>query len=283
MTRAVAFIPARAGSKRIPRKNLREVNGRSLLDRAIDSARACGAAVIVSTEDAGIRKAALDRGVAVHDRPASLATDDARVEDAISHLLHSGMPERLTRALGLGDEPPDVIVVLQPTSPLRTAVHVREALALMERTKADTCVSVCVSNTHHFASALRCVCGVPPEAHGGDGDACAPLWRSPRLSLASRTQDLALIAHENGAIYAVTREHFQRHGLHGGRSVAYVMDALDSVDVDEPRDLYLAAMYEHVRYQEMHGVDLAALAVDGIDGVEERTRQEAYGARDYRE
>lgn len=284
--RTVAFIPARIGSKRIERKNMRLVNGCSLLVRAIMSA-APASETVVSTDDFNAAGVAEHIGTRVHHRPAHLATDDARVESAIAHWLTEG-------------HTPDVIAVLQPTSPLRTAVHVREALALMERTKADTCVSVCVSHTHHFASALRPflmhtmrvnrdveVGELVTTADGAvDTEECFA-WTSPRSprivaarsdpspfldpgswTIASRTQDLAPIAHETGAIYAVRREHFQRHGLHGGRSVAYVMDALDSVDVDEPRDLYLAAIYESVRRDEGTGRDAewwCGMAKDGID------------------
>jgi CMP-N-acetylneuraminic acid synthetase len=248
----VAFIPARAGSKRIPGKNLREVNGVSLLERAINSAIGIMPGdnmisvktgvdyAVVSTDDDGAWNVAHDLAVERHTRPAALAADTARVEDAIAHWLDTVTDK------------PDVIVLLQPTSPLRTAAHVREALALMESTKAGTLVSVCVRSHLHFVGSVSAKMAWDPI-------------RTMDMSR-PRSQDASGLAHENGAIYVVTREHFERTGsLHGGHAVAYVMDALDSIDVDTPRDLYLAAIYESVRYQEAHGIDLAALARDGID------------------
>lgn len=268
----VAFIPARGGSKRVPGKNLRGVNGRSLLSRAIFSAFGAGIEAVVSTDDEAIASAArkcitmrvagpLPKGVAgyadkvptIHARPADLATDTARVEDAITHWLTEG-------------HTPDVIVLLQPTSPLRTATHVREALALMRRRHADAVLSVCVSHTHYFVGDLD-----PRDV--GDGDVEYVKWLPLAARVPLRTQDLAPRAHENGAIYAVTREHFERtRSLHGGNSVAYVMDPLDSIDVDTPRDLYLAAIYESVRRDErIHASGpnaaewWAGMARDGID------------------
>lgn len=123
----LAIIPARGGSKRAPRKNLREYRGKSLLLRAIDGAL-CSQYIdqlLVSTEDKEIFSAALRCGVNVHARPHELATDTASSEDVLRH------------ALSL--YPHDWVVLLQPTSPLRTAEDID---ACIERAQlGDGCVS----------------------------------------------------------------------------------------------------------------------------------------------
>jgi CMP-N-acetylneuraminic acid synthetase len=244
--KTLAFIPARSGSRRLPGKNLRKVDDVSLVSHAVGSAIWC-TEIVVSSDDEAILAEARDgyqwcnttARFKEHRRPADLATDTARVDDAIAHYLASGV------------EQPDVIVLLQPTSPLRTATHVREALQVMRDTDADTVVSVCRSHTHRFAGRLR------PQSVGrvhqwSDGDEVslrAMAWEpSVRSAARPRTQDVSALAHENGAIYAVTREHFERTGsLHGGDAFAYVMDRWSSIDVDDEDDLALAEWAERRR------------------------------------
>jgi N-acylneuraminate cytidylyltransferase len=115
--RAVAIIPARGGSKRVPRKNVRPLAGRSLVARAIDSSLAVLGAghVYVSTEDAEIAAEATARGALVIERPAALATDDATAWDVLTH------------ALGVIGEW-DAWLLLNPTSPFRSPALIRRAV-----------------------------------------------------------------------------------------------------------------------------------------------------------
>jgi CMP-N-acetylneuraminic acid synthetase len=294
--KTLAFIPARGGSKRLPGKNLREVGGVSLVRRAVESAWGAGISPYVSGDDWKVMESAaalplpreaiarvIERSVAevlmppgkatkdvpwpivhglgLHARPTQLADDHARVDDAIKHWW-----QHL-------DDKPDVIVLLQPTSPLRTATHVREALQVMRDTDADTVVSVCRSHTHRFAGRLierevysydnisthqewqplsfveqtMQVIGAPAAHLGGDVGTTQTV-HVPALLSRPRTQDVATLAHENGAIYIVTREHFERTGsLHGGDAYAYVMDRWSSIDVDDEDDLALAEWAERRR------------------------------------
>ena len=118
--RVVAFIPARGGSKRIPRKNLRKVGGMSLLVRSIAHAQAAGIErIVVSTEDLEIAHAASQEpGVEIHVRPRELASDGAQIEDAIAHWAET-------------DDAWDAMVLLQPTSPLRRPETIRACLDAM--------------------------------------------------------------------------------------------------------------------------------------------------------
>lgn len=130
--RVLALIPARAGSQRLPGKNLRPFNGRPLIDWTLDAALGAPAidAVAVTTDDPAVAALAAARGATVIDRPADLADADASVFDAIAHALN---------VLG-GDW--DYLVLLQPTSPLRTAADVQGAVALCHARSAPAVVGV---------------------------------------------------------------------------------------------------------------------------------------------
>lgn len=234
--RAVAFIPARGGSKRVPGKNLREVGGVSLVERAVWAALGADIDAVVSTDDdevskrvAGLANLNVNTGrgphvgtvknvCRIHERPTQLATDHAQIETAIAHWW--------TRL----DDKPDAIVLLQPTSPFRTAAHVREALRLLEVTGADSVVGVTVGHEHHFAGRLK------PR----DG---TPTWfdwqpfRDPGETR-PRTQDLPPRGHENGSIYVTRRSAWEASGLRmSGYIVALPMTRVEGWDVDTEEDL----------------------------------------------
>lgn len=214
----VGIILARGGSKRVPRKNMRTVGGQTLVERAIRSGAGLDR-VYVSTDDDEIAQEAEWHGATVHRRHAIWARDTTTSEDAIADWWH---------ALDL-DAQPDVVVLLQPTSPLRERVHVDEAVQLLERTRADSVVSVVVDPLHHFAGRLR------PREDGAEWMPFRPWEHRPR------TQDLRHMGTENGAIFAWTRKHWKYVGRRdGGDCRAYVMRAIDSVDIDHEEDFALA-------------------------------------------
>lgn len=110
--RVLAVIPARGGSRRVPRKNLREYKGKMLLSWAVIEGMRSKYIdwTFVSTEDEEIRKECIVANVPVVNRPLELATDDATCEDVLRHALKQ--------------YPSDWVVLLQPTSPLRTAADI---------------------------------------------------------------------------------------------------------------------------------------------------------------
>lgn len=125
--RVLAVIPARGGSKRCPRKNIRDYRGSPLIAWALNAARRSRYVdeIIVSTEDAEIREIALRLGAAVQIRPNELATDDASNEDVLRYVLET--------------HPADWVVLLQPTSPQRTAEDID---ACIERSlMGDGCIT----------------------------------------------------------------------------------------------------------------------------------------------
>lgn len=130
--RALGLIPARAGSERLKGKNTRPFAGRPLIDWTLDAALGSGllGTVAVTTDDPAVAALASARGVSVIDRPAELAGSQASVYDAIAH------------ALGVLGHDWDYLVLLQPTSPLRTAADIDGALTLCHARAAPAVVGV---------------------------------------------------------------------------------------------------------------------------------------------
>ena len=137
MKNIVAIIPARGGSKGIPRKNIKKINGKPLLEYTAKSALKCESLsrVILSTEDSEIMELGLKLGLEVpFTRPKILARDDTPGLDVIRHAVSQLNQDE--------NYIPDIIVVLQPTSPLRSSKHIEEALELFMDGDADSLVSV---------------------------------------------------------------------------------------------------------------------------------------------
>lgn len=143
VTRTVAIIPARGGSQSIPDKNIREFAGRPLIEWTIDTAlKAKGLdRVIVSTDSERIAAVARNAGAEVPFlRPAAISASDTAMEPVLRHAC-----EWLTRE----GYPPDVIVLLIPTNPLRQIHHVEGALKLFMESGADSVISVNESPAHY--------------------------------------------------------------------------------------------------------------------------------------
>ena len=216
----VAVIPARGGSKGIPRKALVPLGGSPLLVHAIRQGlrlRRAGLVdrVVVSTEDAGIAGVARRAGAEGLARPRRLATDRATGLSVLRHAV---------RAL----VPCGTVVLLQPTSPLRSDPDVTGALALFARGRADTVVSV--SPAHP-----------PPEWMFRMGPR-GILQSVIRGRSATARQALKPAYALNGAVYVtMPRTVLSAKGLMGGRVLAWPMPPERSVDIDTPFDLAVAS------------------------------------------
>lgn len=219
MTRVVAFIPARGGSERVHRKNLRDVGGLSLVARAIHCARAAGIErVVVSTDDLEIAGVALWAAVEFVMRSPAASSSTAQIEDAIAEWWD---------ALADRDRP-DVVVLLQPTSPFRRPETIRR------------CVDLALSSSHAFTVTRT----HPAEFHGmidTRPDGTRRIWRDYHDER-PRTQDCADYGYENGSVYAFTRAHWERHGERLAHSHGAVVetDAIEALDIDTERDLEIA-------------------------------------------
>jgi CMP-N,N'-diacetyllegionaminic acid synthase len=222
----IALIPARGGSKGIPRKNLTLLGGQPLIAWTIESALASGVfdRLIVSTDDPEIAEVARREGAEVPFlRPTEFAGDVAPAIGVIRHALE---------ALGLGvvDSSPSV-TYLQPTSPFRTAAHLREAVALFEDQRPDTLVSV-QRVPHNMVPGAQMV----PVGEGH------PLWLESPAGQVLRRQEKAVTYARNGPaiLIASARDVVERGRLYGERVLGYEMDRLSSLDIDEPLDLEMA-------------------------------------------
>jgi len=215
--RYLGIIPARGGSRRIPRKNLQPLAGKPLLAYTVDAARGAHRLcdVVVSTDDAEIARYAASLGLEVRSlRPAPFARDDSPVIEALRHELalyeadHAGV---------------DAVVLLQPTSPFRGSGHIDDAIALFERSDADTLTAVRPGKEHPYWAWKRA------------GDEIVP-FHGLREIVLDRSQ-LPEVYVENGAVYVIRRSLVVQGEFYGGRIVPYVMDPYGSTDIDTPEDL----------------------------------------------
>jgi N-acylneuraminate cytidylyltransferase len=211
----IAVIPARGGSKGIPRKNLRLLGGRPLLAHTVEAARAARFVdvVAVSTEDAEIARVARDAGAEVIDRPAHLASDEAPTEPALLHAVD--VAEQRHEATC------DAVLLLQATSPLRPARAIDAAVLQLFRERCDSVVGVREDLGAHFSGPIRNGQFIPPY--------------DPRAR--KRRQDLEPLYRETGALYAVTRSWLFEAGCRmGGDMRALVLREDESMDIDTLAD-----------------------------------------------
>lgn len=221
--RSIAIVPARGGSKGLPRKNIAPLGGKPLIAHTIDAARAALSIerIIVSTEDPEIASIARKYGAEVPFlRPLELAADETPSLCVIQHAL-----AHLKAAEGCE---PEIVVLLQPTSPLRGPTDIDQAVSILEKMGADSVVSVCASE-HHPAWMRRLEAGrVYPFLED------APEY--------TRRQDLPPVYRLNGAIYATRRRVILEENRILGRDTrALIMSAESSVDIDTELDLQFAS------------------------------------------
>jgi CMP-N-acetylneuraminic acid synthetase len=220
----LGLIPARGGSKGIPGKNLRLLGGRSLVARAVESGLESRlvSRIILSTDSEAIAEEGRRAGAEVPFlRPTDLAKDDTPSSAVVVHALEWLEENEGTR--------PDILVLLQPTAPLRQARHVDEALDLLVSSGARGVVSVTPVPGHYHPSwqfSIR------------DG-ALFPFMEAGKVP--PRRQDLPPTYTRNGAIYAAWTETWLSGTMaYGSGCVPYVMRPEESVNIDSPEDLELA-------------------------------------------
>ena len=222
LVRTLGIITARGGSKGVPGKNIKPLAGKPLICWTIEAALASNAidSLVVSTDDAQIASIARECGAEVpFMRPAELATDASGSLDAILHALDWMKTHR-----GIS---PEWTLLLQPTSPLRTAEDITAAVALQRDKGADAVVSICESP--HPVEWFRRL--------GPNGE-LLPLgmWDSP-----SRRQEAVKTYSLNGAIYLVRTEVLVRaKSFYPEGTIGYVMPPERSLDIDTPWDFHLA-------------------------------------------
>ena len=219
----LVVIPARGGSKGIPRKNIKLFDGKPLIYYAIDTARAVVSDedICVSTDDDEIIQVVKSYGLKVpFKRPVELATDTAGTYEVLLHALD--FYEKQGKHY-------DALILLQNTSPFRTADHVKEALKFYTP-EVDMVVSVKESSANPY----YCVFEETPEGYlhvcKGDGNIF-------------RRQDAPKVYEYNGAIYIMNADVLKTTHMHKmQKRVKYVMDNTSSFDLDTLWDWQMAEM-----------------------------------------
>ncbi|MEK9657113.1 MAG: acylneuraminate cytidylyltransferase family protein [bacterium] len=212
----LAIIPARGGSKGIKYKNRKLLNGKPLIQYTIEAAQqSIINEVVVSTDDKEIASIAESLGVSVIMRPSELAKDDTPTLPVIQH------------ALGQYAEQYNAIITLQPTSPLRTYKHINAAISLFEKDEhADSLVSV-VKVPHNM---------VPEAMMKVEGSYIVNCVQNYKL----RRQDKPNYLARNGAAIYITKREQLNYAIFGGKIIGYEMSKIDSLDIDEEDDFYIA-------------------------------------------
>mgnify|MGYP003941218681 CR=1 FL=1 len=223
--RILGIVPARGGSKGIPRKNLADVCGKPLIAYSIETGRqllASGtlARCIVSTDDLEIAECARALGADVpFMRPAAAATDTAKAMAYVLHALETLEPL---------DGAYDAVMLLQPTSPIRNAAVIAAAVARMEASSSDSLIS-CYREEY-----INELVMYDPQADG------TLLPRNPLHNKGVRRQEHGPAMVRNGALYVTRTPYLKATGsLVCDRPVLLEMSKLDSIDVDAPDDLIL--------------------------------------------
>jgi CMP-N,N'-diacetyllegionaminic acid synthase len=222
----LAIIPARGGSKRLPRKNILELNNKPLIAYTIEAglqSKYIDKVVVSSDNDEIINISSL-YGANTIKRPNELASDIATTFDAIKHTINN------TKRY-------DYIILLQPTSPLRNVHHLDEAIELLEEKNADAIVSV--SEVQHN----------PLWTNTIDDTLAMNNFLSDEV-INKRSQDLEIFYRLNGAIYICkTNKLLQEESFFLKKNIfAYKMNKESSIDIDEELDFKLAKLILTQRY-----------------------------------
>lgn len=227
----VAIIPARGGSRGIPRKNIRELAGKPLIAYTIETALGSRMLdrVIVSTDDEKIAEVTKECNAEVILRPMELAQDTTPTEPVLQHTIRY-LEEKENYS-------PDLIVLLQPTSPIRNKDDIDNAIKKLIDTDADSLLSVCES--HSFLWKLKG--GVPTPINYD--------YKNRK-----RRQEIDKEYKENGSIY-ITKRAILMEGNNrlGGKIQIYVMNETSSIEVDTLFDFRIAECIMRYKNKYMEG------------------------------
>lgn len=223
----LGIIPARGGSKGIPRKNLKIINGKTLLQYAVDSGQDSNYInkLIVSTEDTEIREKSLELKCDVIKRPNELAADDTPSFAVIQHILKYLRTNILYS--------PDIIVLIQPTAPLRNSNHIDEAIEKLIKNDCDSVVSVSEVPSHYHHSWQMLIEG---------NDFLVTKNRDDLGKLTYQRQKLEKSFFRNGAVYVSKISTIKKYNnLYGAKCLPYIMPFELSINIDSTADLILAS------------------------------------------
>jgi CMP-N,N'-diacetyllegionaminic acid synthase len=220
----LAIIPARGGSKGLPRKNIKELNGKPLIAYTIEAAQKSKYIdrIIVSTEDKEIEKVSKNWEAEVpYLRPKEMAIDTSSVVDCIIHMMNWLKDKE--------DYKPDYICLLQCTSPLRAGCDIDGAIEKLFETNMDGVVSVCEAEVNPYWTNVF------------EGNRLKYFLEQGKNII--RRQDLPKIYRLNGAIYVMKTEVFLRKKTFETNDITgYIMSSKNSIDIDTLIDFKFAEL-----------------------------------------
>jgi len=230
MKNIISIIPARGGSKEIPKKNIKLLAGKPLIEYSISVSLKSKYIdrTIVSTDDKEIEKIAKDLGAEVILRPESLATDKTPMEPVLIHLVnHLSEKENYNC---------DAIVLLQPTCPIREVKDVDSAVKTFLDNNADSVVSVFEDYYYSWFGEIN-----------NDGS-FEPKYDSQNRT---RRQEIKPKYHEIGSIYIMTKELLLSEKCRiGGKIYPYVIDKIKAIDIDEEFTFWL--IEQMIKYKKIN-------------------------------
>ena len=225
--RILAIVPARGGSKGIKDKNIKEIEGRPLIEYTIEAAKRCEYIdeIVVSTDSEKIAKAAKKAGAKVPFlRPDELASDTARTIDVVLFTIEQ---------LKLIGQEYDIVVLLQPTSPLRDEDDICGAIEKYVSCNMKSLVSV--SEVSESPILMR---QIVDETH---------MEKLLNINSTIRRQDMAKYYMVNGSIYINKIEELNSDTSLNDNVIPYVMDRSHSVDIDDYVDIEVMKYYVNNR------------------------------------
>lgn len=238
--KTVAIIPARGGSKGIPRKNVYPFNGKPLICWSIEAAKTASLIdqVIVSTDDAEIAEVSRTAGAAVIMRPDNISTDIASSEDALIH------------ALGTLETQPDLTVFLQCTSPLTLPEDIDNCIRKLSESNADSAFTA--TESHRF---------LWKNSNSAEGINHCGAERK-------RRQDLETEYAENGAVYVMRTSGFLKsHHRFFGKTVISEMPSTRTWEIDSLEDISVAESLSALQQQFTALPETIEAVVFDFDGV----------------
>ncbi|WP_438462264.1 acylneuraminate cytidylyltransferase family protein [Marinomonas sp. PE14-40] len=216
------LIPARGGSKGVPRKNVRNLGGIPLIAHTIKLAINSNifSEVYVTTEDNEISKVASDYGAKVIKRPVLLAQDETKMFPVASHAINN--------IAEVSED--DAIFLLQPTSPFRVVQDLIKPVSMIKKEFVNSVVGVTEVGDNHPARMYKC-----------KGDTLIPLMLD-KISL--NRQDLPKIYHRNGMVYCIKiKTLMKEENFYPEGSLKYVIPAERTINIDEEIDFKYAEFY----------------------------------------
>ncbi|OOM77935.1 N-acylneuraminate cytidylyltransferase [Clostridium puniceum] len=220
----LAIIPARGGSKGVPRKNVKDLNGKPLIAYTIQEAKKSKYIdrIMVSTEDQEIAEISDEFGAEVpYLRPKELAQDDSKAVDCVIHLLNQLKSNE--------NYIPDYVCLLQCTSPLRTADDIDGTICKSINAGMDGAVSICEAEVNPYWTNVF------------DGDKLKYFLEEGKKI--SRRQDLPKVYRLNGAVYVIKTDVFLSNKTFETENITgYVMNNESSIDIDTEIDFQFAEL-----------------------------------------